>query len=140
MRSFVDDLMRDASKTRPAICERIQQTRRALFVEWRASHPGTDNPYSQENVARRVGVTLGGYGGWERHVEPNLSRLRQIAVALNLDEDYFLPSGDLASATARVEAEADRLAGIGGQLEVLVEALARALGEEESAQSQSEPE
>lgn len=118
------------SDGRPAICRRINDTRRRQQERWKADHPGErDNPYTQEAVARRVGVTLGAYGAWERSREPELFRLRQIATALGLDEDYFSPTGDLASATARVEAEADQLAEIRVELKELLPVL-RALVQE----------
>lgn len=114
LRTFLDELMVEAGEQGqvPAVSRRIRQTRERLHAEWKADHPGErGNPFTQEKVAGRIGVTLGAYGSWERgRVEPDLARLRQIAVALYLDEDYFSPGGDLATATARVEAEAARLA------------------------------
>lgn len=120
--------MEDAEATvTPAISARIRRTREDLQEQWDADHPGENgNPYTQEKVASRVGpsgVTVGAYRKFETVREPKLSRLRQIAVALELDEDYFLPTGNLASATARLEAEADRFAGLGVRLEGVVGAL-----------------
>lgn len=123
MRTFLAELMEQASQ-RPAICERVRSTRLRLKESWAADHPGDrDNPFTQEEVARRVGVTLGAYSAWEKTREPDLARLRQIAAALALDEDYFSPTGDLASATARVEAEADRLATVTDHLTSFLEEL-----------------
>lgn len=126
LRTLLVELMESAGENegRPAICRRINETRRRQQERWKADHPGErENPYTQEAVARRIGVTLGAYGAWERTREPELFRLRQIAVALGLDEDYFSPTGDLASATARVEAEADQLAEIRGELQELLPVL-----------------
>lgn len=134
LRTLLGELMESAGESdgRPAICRRINDTRRRQQEQWKADHPGErDNPYTQESVARRVGVTLGAYGAWERTREPELFRLRQIATALGLDEDYFSPTGDLASATARVEAEADQLAEIRGELRELLPVL-RALVQEQA--------
>lgn len=120
LRNFLDEMVGQAGEdeARPAICQRIRDTRDHLFKQWKADHPRQrPNPFSQEEVARRVGVSLGGYGAWERTLEPDLQRLREIAVALELDEDYFAPTGNLATATARLEAEADRFAGLGDRLE-----------------------
>lgn len=116
--------MEQASTQRPALSQRITATRERLKDEWAAAHPGErDNPYTQEAVARRVGVTLGAYGAWERKKEPKPARLREIARALNLDEDYFLPSGDLTEMTVRLEAETDRVASMGDRLEALLQLL-----------------
>lgn len=94
---------RAGDTSRPAISQRIAATRKRLQEQWKADHANErPNRFSQEEVARRVGVSLGAYGAWERNREPDLERLRQIAKALDLDADYFSPTGDLASATARV--------------------------------------
>lgn len=131
LRTFLTDVMAAAGDDTPAICKRIRQTRERLYQEWTAEH-GTKrgNPFTQEKVARRIvsaedpqGITVGAYGAFERFREPSLERLRQIAFAFNLDEDYFLPSSDLASATARVDAEAVRLAEVGDEFAELLKAL-----------------
>lgn len=141
LRTFLVDLMETAGDNRPAISQKIRDTRKRLHDEWKADHPGEkDNPFTQEAVARRVPVTLGAYGAWERgKIEPSLQRLRQVAVALGLDEDYFSPSGDLASATARLEAEADRLAEIRQGLEQLLPVLQSHAREQEPPDSQTAP-
>jgi transcriptional regulator with XRE-family HTH domain len=145
LRTFLSELMESAGEAskRPAICQRIHDTRDRLRKQWNADHPGErGNPFTQEAVARRVGpdgVTLGAYGAWERTREPELYRLRQIATALGLDEDYFAPSGDLASATARVEAEADRLARQNDQIEELLAALRSQLAGESADRPLAEP-
>lgn len=137
VRSFLADLM-EASE-RPAICQRIHSVRDGLKQQWELEHPGErGNPFTQEQVARRIGITLSAYGRFERTREPNLSRLRQIAVALFLDEDYFLPSGDLTAATARVEAEADRLRRQGDELAQLLETLRALVPTDQSSPSEHE--
>lgn len=119
---------------RPAISQRIKTTRERLQKQWKADHPGQPgNPFSQEEMARRIGVTLGAYGAWERHREPDLQRLREIAGALGLDEDYFSPSGDLTAATTRVEAEADRLRGLGDEFQDVLGLLRALLPEPQPA-------
>jgi transcriptional regulator with XRE-family HTH domain len=73
---------------RPLICARIQAERMRLRDTYMG--PG-GNPFTQEAVARRVPTTLKTYRTWERNIEPDFKRLRQIAAALELPEDYFLP-------------------------------------------------
>lgn len=132
--------MEQASTERPALSQRIWQTRIRLRDEWTHEHPKErGNPFTQEAMAARVGVTLGAYGAWERAKEPKPARLREIALALGLDEDYFLPSGDLTAATARVEAEADRMSSMADQMEVLLQQLQARLATEAPAPLQPEP-
>jgi transcriptional regulator with XRE-family HTH domain len=118
----------------PAICLRIRKTRRELFDRWAAENPNEQgmNPYSQEQVASRVGITRNAYRAFERRREPSLARLRQIAAALGLDDDYFSPRADRASVTARLEAEADRYAEMNDRLQALIEALQALLAEQAS--------
>lgn len=125
----------------PAICRQITQTRKRLQDEWKQAHPHErGNPFTQEKVAQRVEVSLGAYGSWERgKVEPDNARLRQIATALYLDEDYFLPTGDLATATTRLEAEADRLERMNDSLEEQLAALRALLTRTPPSQSGSAP-
>jgi transcriptional regulator with XRE-family HTH domain len=122
LRTFLDELMESGADI-PAICRLIAETRLGLMEQWKADHPHEkDNPFTQEKVASRVGITLGAYGAFERgKTEPSLLRLREIALALGLERDYFSPTGDLASAAARFAAEADRFQRIGNSLETLVE-------------------
>jgi transcriptional regulator with XRE-family HTH domain len=135
--SFFADLMK--ASERPAICQRIKAVRTQRMADWDLEHPGErGNPYTQEQVAQRIGITLGAYGQFERTREPNLARLRQIAVALFLDEDYFLPSGDLTAATARVEAEADRLRRQGDEFEQLLATLRGLVPTDQSSPSEHE--
>lgn len=124
----------------PALCLRIRSARERLQEQWKATHPGErGNPYTQEKVANRMGITTGAYGAFERYREPDMQRQREIAAALGLDEDYFSPSADLASATARVEAEADRLRRLGDSLEELLTHLRAQTPAAPPAQAQSEP-
>lgn len=125
----------------PAISLRIRKARERKHDEWSAEH-GTErgSPYTQEAMARTIGLSLSGFGNLERgKTEPKLQRLRQIAVALGFDEDYFSPTGDLASATARVEAEADRLGEIREELQELLPLLRSLAAERAQPGSQSEP-
>ncbi len=66
----------------PAICRRIRRLRDSLKEQF-----GSD--FSQESVARRVGISLKAYRAYESFREPRGERLKQIAVALGQDEDYF---------------------------------------------------
>lgn len=145
LRTFLDDVMSQAADaaSRPAICQRIRDKRKELQRQWKDEHPGEKgNPFTQERVAARLadfGVTPKTYGEYERFKEPSIQRLREIATALSLDEDYFAPTGDLATAAARLEAEGDRLQLIGDQLGDLVGELRVRLGLEEDAPPAGEP-
>lgn len=135
--------MEGAESDTPALCLHIRQTRERLQEQWKAEHPTErGNPFTQERVAQRVGagLTTKSYGDFERFREPDMQRLREIATALNLDQDYFMPSGDLATATARVEAEADRLSRTTDAMESLLEQLRALLPPEAPAQAPSERE
>lgn len=142
LRSFLDELMAAGVDT-PALCHRIQAVRKGLYDQWKADHPGEKgNPFSQEKVAARIGdegITTGAYGDFERKTEPSMGRLRQIAKALDLDENYFTPEGDPATAMARLEAEADRLARAADALTALLERIERLLPPEGHAQAPDEP-
>lgn len=128
----------EAAET-PAICARIRQTRERLKDQWSSEHPGErGNPFTQEAVASRLDATVKTYRSYEATTEPKSWRLREIAVALGLDGDYFLPSGDLASATARLEAEADRLKVIGDDLQALLAAARAQLDQQPTARASRE--
>lgn len=101
----------------PALCERVRHAREATI------DPATGRRMSQERAAALVGVSVRAYRKWETTVEPKPLRLRQIAAALGLPEDHFLPSENVASATARLEAESDRIRVLGDQFEELLEVL-----------------
>lgn len=119
LRTVLNQVM--AAAETPALSGRIRKKREALQQAWEANNPGKNgNPFTQEKVAGRVGITLGAYRKLETEREPKPSRLRQIALALKLDEDFFLPSQDLTSATGRLEAETERLRGLGDDLESLL--------------------
>jgi transcriptional regulator with XRE-family HTH domain len=142
LRTFLGELMAQGAST-PAICQRIRETRERLQEQWKADHPGErGNPFTQEKVAGRIGqdgITVGAYGAFERYREPDMQRLREIAQALGLDEDYFMPMGDLATATARVEAEADRLAKTTDAMEELLGQLRALLPPGAPAQARDVP-
>jgi transcriptional regulator with XRE-family HTH domain len=128
----------------PAISRRIRETRERLQKQWERDHPGKrGNPFTQANVAARVGatgITAKAYGDFERgKTEPSLLRLRETALALGLDEDYFMPTGDLVTTTARLEAEADRLHETVDVLAGLLEPLRALLPAEPPAQAPDEP-
>jgi len=125
VRRLLADLMEQADDARevPAICARIRKAREAI------TDPKTGETLAQEEVARRISavatnkrdrISARAYGDLERWREPTQRRLRQIAVALELPEDYFMPSADVAQATAKLEAEVDRLHGLGDGLEELL--------------------
>lgn len=62
----------------PELCTRIRHVReRVLGI-------------SQEEAARRLGLSLKAYRAYETFREPKISRLRQLAVAFGLEETHFL--------------------------------------------------
>jgi transcriptional regulator with XRE-family HTH domain len=85
----------------PALCRRIRAAR--LNV----AH------VSQEEAARRLGLSLKAYRAYELFREPSVRRLREIATAFGLDEDYFLaPNGGDSRPTAfeqQVRAELEEI-------------------------------
>lgn len=124
----------------PAISQRIRATRERLQEQWKADHPGQrGNPFTQERVAATLRLTTKSYGDYERSREPDLPRLREIARAFNLDEDYFSPTGDLATATARIEAEAERLRLGNDEMQALLATLRAQLKEGSPAPARAEP-
>jgi transcriptional regulator with XRE-family HTH domain len=132
LRRLLEEVMQAASSSAgvPPICERIRDKREELQQRWQADHPGQrGNPYTQENVAHAIGVTRDAYRKFETVREPSLERLRQIATAFGLDEDWFQPTGNLTEATVRVEAEADRLAAMNDQLQEMLVGLRALLRE-----------
>ena len=62
----------------PALCREIRHVRQNVAG------------ISQEEAARRVGVSLKAYRAYETFREPKLRRLRQLEAAFRLEEDYFL--------------------------------------------------
>lgn len=122
LRTVLDQVM--AAAETPALSARIRKKREGLQNAWETENPGKNgNPFTQEKVAGRVGITLGAYRKLETEREPKPARLRQIALALELDEDFFLPSQDLTAATTRLEAETERIRSRADDLEGLVEEL-----------------
>lgn len=66
----------------PALCRRIRAARLSI------AH------VSQEEAARRLGLSLKAYRAYELFREPSIRRLREISQAFGLDENYFLaPNG-----------------------------------------------
>ena len=122
----------EAATPAPPISQWVRRTRERLQKEWSAKQGAErGNPFTQEAVARRVGVTLKTYNLWENHRVPRPHRLRQIATALWLDAEYFLPTADVATATALLVAEVDRLRTAGDGLEDLLGGLRALVGEGE---------
>ena len=130
LRSFLLDLMEAAEV--PAICARVRRVRESITDE-------EGKRLTQEKAAARVGVTAKAYRKWETTREPSSKRLREIALAFGLERDYFLPTGDLAAATGRVEAEADRLKELGDRLETFLEGLKSRPGDSRSEAVENEP-
>jgi len=138
LRKILDRTMAEAEKALrepPAVCRHIRELRLERREHWKAEHPGEKgNPFTQENVAPRVGVTRDQYVKYEKNVEPSLERLRAIAGAFGLPGDYFDPVGPLAEMTASLEAETERVKAVADDLEVIVPALRElleALGRDE---------
>lgn len=93
LRSFLDLTMRDAAKMlkTPATCKRIRELREEKQEVWAADHPGErGNPFTQESMAHRIGITRDAYRQLETTREPKLERLRDIAEALEKPFGYFI--------------------------------------------------
>jgi transcriptional regulator with XRE-family HTH domain len=104
----------------PALCRRIRAARLGV------AH------VSQEEAARRLGLSLKAYRAYELFREPSIRRLRQIAHAFGLEEDYFLASnGDDAEATAFEHQVRAELREIKARLDRLEHVLRRATGSAE---------
>lgn len=88
----------------PALCIWIRETRESLSSE-------NGRKLSQEEMARRLNISLPAYRAYETFREPSVPRLRQIATAMGLDENYFL-SGKPPSAEPFEEEVRRRLDGI----------------------------
>ena len=72
---------------------------------------------SQEELARKLDMSLAGYRLYERFREPKPPRLRQIALALRLPEDYFMRGGlDTETIEERVAELADKIEALDGWL------------------------
>ena len=98
----------------PPLCRRIRAARLG------AAH------ISQEEAARRLGLSLKAYRAYEVFREPSLRRLREIAGAFGLPEGYFLDQHGqepgVAAFEQRVEAE---LREIKARLDRLEQAIVR---------------
>ena len=68
--------------TKNAMCRRIREARETIAE------------ISQEEAARRLGLSLKGYRAYETFRKPSPRRLREIAAAFGLNDDYFLPRRD----------------------------------------------
>jgi transcriptional regulator with XRE-family HTH domain len=97
----------------PALCRRIRDARLSV------AH------ISQEEAARRLGISLKAYRAYEVFREPSIRRLREIARAFGLDEEHFVASdGDSGSAAFEQKVQAE-LREINARLDRLERALAR---------------
>jgi transcriptional regulator with XRE-family HTH domain len=85
----------------PVLCRRIRAARLG------AAH------ISQEEAARRLGLSLKAYRAYELFREPSVRRLREIALAFGLDEEHFLASNGTENARSghehKLEAELQEL-------------------------------
>lgn len=98
----------------PALCRRIRDARLSVAR------------ISQEEAARRLGLSLKAYRAYEVFREPSLRRLREIALAFGLDEEHFLASNGSADASSAFEHKVDtELREIKIRLERLERALAQ---------------
>jgi transcriptional regulator with XRE-family HTH domain len=80
----------------PDICRRIREDREATGV-------------TQEEMARRLYLSLGAYAAYERGREPRLARLRQIALALGLPEDHYETPAQAPSEDAELVERLERI-------------------------------
>lgn len=141
LRTFLERTMSEAEKSlaTPTICTRIRELREERKERWAADHPKErGNPFTQENVAPKVGVTRDQYRKYETTQEPSMKRQRQIALALGLQKDYFEATGSLAQATANLEAETERLKALGDDLEGIVPALRELLRSRDQGEETSQ--
>lgn len=94
---------------RPPICKRISDLRKGLFARDKgpAREERRSNNFSQEAVARQIGVSLKAYRAYELNREPDYERRQAIAQALELPSDYFegpfTQNQELASLREEVE-------------------------------------
>jgi transcriptional regulator with XRE-family HTH domain len=98
----------------PALCRRIREAR------LRVAH------ISQEEAARRLGLSLKAYRAYEVFREPSIRRLREIAAVFGLAEEHFLEGNgsDPGSAAFEHKVEAE-LREIGTRLDRVERALAQ---------------
>lgn len=106
----------------PPLCRRIRDARVGIAG------------ISQEEAARRLGLSLKAYRAYEVFREPKLRRLRQIAAGFGLDEDFFLrPEGEERDSRNNFEAELEALS---RRVERLEQLLLRQLSAPEGASRQ----
>lgn len=79
----------------PVLCRRIRDAR------LRVAH------ISQEEAARRVGLSLKAYRAYEVFREPSIRRLREIALAFGLEENYFVVTNGSDPGSAALEHKVD---------------------------------
>ena len=72
----------------PPLCQRIREAREAAGL-------------TQDEMAYRIGVTPKTYGSYERFREPKPARLRQIAEAMGLPDNYFEAPREVPAAVAQ---------------------------------------
>jgi transcriptional regulator with XRE-family HTH domain len=97
LRKLLLDAM--AAADPPLICQQVRHAREQAEL-------------SQEEAARRLHMSLGGYAAYERDREPKRSRLRQIAKAFELPEDHFErqePATGTAESMAELESRLEEL-------------------------------
>lgn len=97
----------------PALCRRIRDAR------LKVAH------ISQEEAARRLGISLKAYRAYEVFREPSLRRLREIARTFGLGEEYFLAANGDPGSSAFEQKVQTELREIKARLERLERALAR---------------
>ena len=105
--------------TKNAMCRRIREARETIAE------------ISQEEAARRLSLSLKGYRAYETFRKPSPRRLREIAAAFGLSDDYFLPrqhSEPSREPALRVAAEPEAGQPFLARLELQVQLLDEQLG------------
>ena len=74
------DALETNNDDKPPICQLIRETR-------------IEAGLSQQDMAVRLGLSVGGYAAYESYREPSYERRQQIAQALEKPEDFFEPIG-----------------------------------------------
>jgi transcriptional regulator with XRE-family HTH domain len=127
LRKLLLDAM--AAADPPLICQQVRHAREQAEL-------------SQEEAARRLHMSLGGYAAYERDREPKRSRLRQIAKAFELPEDHFErqePATETAETIDEIDARLQALeARVADGLEVTLAAI-QELAESVKRRDQLEP-
>lgn len=80
----------------PPLSERVREAREQAGL-------------TQEEAARRLHMSLGGYAVYERTREPKPARAREIARAFSLPEDYFVTGAPTGSETEELRDRVERL-------------------------------